>query len=303
MSLLSSSHKRNQLNRVLVFACNTVVPYDFFCKCKFCKDDKVTTITNDFEQSAIPLLEVQYLNHMSHTETPLIEIHHISRIYNSETTPVNALNGLSLTIYEHTFVSIVGKSGSGKSTLLNLIGGMDKPTSGEIVVGGKVVSQMTTTELAHYRRTVVGMIFQSFNLIPNMTALDNIALPLFFAGVPEKVRLARAAQLLESVGLAHRATHRPTELSGGEQQRVAIARALVANPRFILADEPTGNLDSRTTEEIIALLQHLHQQGKTIVMITHDLALAEQLSTRIITLKDGNIISDEQHEPQFQGAK
>ncbi len=240
---------------------------------------------------------------MLHTETPLIEIKRINHIYNSETAPVNALNGISLTIYEHSFVSIVGKSGSGKSTLLNLIGGMDKPTSGEIVVEGKTISKMTSRELARYRRTVVGMIFQSFNLIPNMTALDNVALPLFFNGISEKARLARAAELLESVGLAHRATHRPTELSGGEQQRVAIARALVANPRFILADEPTGNLDSRTTEEIVALLQQLHQQGKTIVMITHDLSLAEQLSTRIITLKDGSIISDEWHEPQFQSAK
>ncbi len=240
---------------------------------------------------------------MAHTTSPLIEIHRINRIYNSETAPVKALNDVSLTIYERTFVSIVGKSGSGKSTLLNLIGGMDKPTSGEIIVGGKVISKMTPTQLASYRRTVVGMIFQSFNLITNMTALDNVALPLFFDGVPEKMRLARAAELLEMVGLSHRARHRPTELSGGEQQRVAIARALVNNPRFILADEPTGNLDSRTTEEIVALLQHLHQQGKTIVMITHDLSLAEQLSTRIITLKDGNIISDEQHEPQFQSAK
>jgi putative ABC transport system ATP-binding protein len=240
---------------------------------------------------------------MSHIDTPLIEIQNINRIYNSETAPVNALNGISMTIYERTFVSIVGKSGSGKSTLLNLIGGMDKPTSGEIIVRGKVVSKMTSSELARYRRTVVGMIFQSFNLITTMTALDNVALPLFFAGVPEKVRLAQAANMLEQVGLSHRASHRPTELSGGEQQRVAIARALITNPLFILADEPTGNLDSRTTEEIVALLQRLHQQGKTIVMITHDLALAEQLSTRIITLKDGNIISDERHEPQLQSAK
>ncbi len=240
---------------------------------------------------------------MSHIETPLIEIQNINRIYNSETAPVNALNGISMTIYERTFVSIVGKSGSGKSTLLNLIGGMDKPSSGEIIVRGKVVSKMTSSELARYRRTVVGMIFQSFNLITTMTALDNVALPLFFAGVPEKVRFAQAAKMLEQVGLSHRASHRPTELSGGEQQRVAIARALITNPLFILADEPTGNLDSRTTEEIVALLQRLHQQGKTIVMITHDLALAEQLSTRIITLKDGNIISDERHEPQLQSAK
>ncbi len=234
------------------------------------------------------------------TETPLIEIRQVNRIYNSNTAPVKALNGISLTIYERSFVSIVGKSGSGKSTLLNLIGGMDKPTSGEILVKGKAVSNMTSAELARYRRSVVGMIFQSFNLIANMTALDNVALPLFFSGVPEKVRLARAANMLEQVGLSHRAWHRPTELSGGEQQRVAIARALITNPLFILADEPTGNLDSRTTEEIVALLQRLHQQGKTIIMITHDLALAEQLSTRIITLKDGTIISDEHHEPHLK---
>ncbi len=240
---------------------------------------------------------------MLHTETPLIEIRRVSRVYNSETAPVNALNGISLTIHKHTFVSVVGKSGSGKSTLLNLIGGMDKPTSGEIIVNGKVISKMTSAELAHYRRTVVGMIFQSFNLIPTMTALDNVALPLFFAGVSEKTRLARAAELLDKVGLAHRATHRPTELSGGEQQRVAIARALITNPQFILADEPTGNLDSRTTEEIVTLLQRLHQQGKTVVMITHDLSLAEQLSTRIITLKDGSVVSDKQHEPQLQSTK
>lgn len=231
-------------------------------------------------------------------DSPLIEIRDARRVYNLDRAPVYALNGVSFEIREKSFVSIVGKSGSGKSTLLNLIGGMDKPTSGEIVVGGKVVSNMTSKQLALYRRAAVGMIFQSFNLIPTMTALDNVALPLFFAGVSEKARYARAAELLEMVGLSHRATHRPTELSGGEQQRVAIARALVANPLFILADEPTGNLDTRTTEEIVALLQRLHQQGKTIVMITHDLSLAERLSTRIITLKDGVVVSDETREPQ-----
>ncbi|MCS6988861.1 MAG: ABC transporter ATP-binding protein [Chloroherpetonaceae bacterium] len=239
---------------------------------------------------------------MRRFDSPLIEIRQARRVYNSDRAPVYALNGVSFEIHEGSFVSVVGKSGSGKSTLLNLIGGMDKPTSGEIIVGGKVVSKMTSKQLALYRREAVGMIFQSFNLIPNMSALDNVALPLFFAGVSEKVRLERASELLRLVGLSHRATHRPTELSGGEQQRVAIARALVANPLFILADEPTGNLDTRTTEEIVALLQRLHQQGKTIVMITHDLSLAERLSTRIITLKDGVVVSDEEREPQPHGA-
>jgi putative ABC transport system ATP-binding protein len=227
----------------------------------------------------------------------LIELNEVTRIYNSERAPVSALNKITFAIEEKSYVSIVGKSGSGKSTLLNLIGGMDKPSSGEIIVAGKLISQLSTNQLAQYRRTAVGMIFQSFNLIANMSAADNVALPLFFAGVSEKERMRRATELLDIVGLSHRASHRPTELSGGEQQRVAVARALIASPLFILADEPTGNLDSRTTEEIIALLQRLHHEGKTVVMITHDLSLAERLSTRVITLKDGRIIADEQNEP------
>lgn len=211
--------------------------------------------------------------------------------------PVVALKDISFSVLEGEFVAIVGKSGSGKTTLLNLIGGMDRPTSGEIIVVGKVISQMSRNELAHYRRNTVGMIFQAFHLIPSMSAWENVAMPMLFAGRSESERQARAKELLASVGLAHRYNHRPVELSGGEQQRVAIARALVNNPHFLLADEPTGNLDSFTSEEIVHLLHHIHKQGKTVLMITHDLMLAEQLSTFIITLKDGEIISDETHKP------
>jgi putative ABC transport system ATP-binding protein len=225
---------------------------------------------------------------------PLIEITALSRVYNLETTPVYALRDISLTIMDGSFVSIVGKSGSGKSTLLNLMAGMDKPSSGDIIVGGNAVTAMNAKQLALYRRDMVGMVFQSFNLIPTMTAADNVALPLFFAGVSEKARTEKAVALLTSVGLAARANHRPTELSGGEQQRVAIARALISNPLFLLADEPTGNLDTATTADILALLKTLNrEQGKTIVMITHDLDLAAEMSTRIITLKDGSVLRDE----------
>jgi cell division ATP-binding protein FtsE len=231
------------------------------------------------------------------SEKPLIAVEAVSRIYNLNMLPVVALKNVSFSVMEGEFVAIVGKSGSGKSTLLNLIGGMDRPTSGEIIVAGKVISQMSRDELAHYRRNVVGMIFQAFHLIPSMSAWENVAMPMLFAGRSESERQARAKELLARVGLAHRYNHRPVELSGGEQQRVAIARALVNDPYFLLADEPTGNLDSRTSDEIVHLLHHIHKQGKTVLMITHDQMLAEQLSTRIITLKDGEIVSDETHKP------
>jgi len=228
----------------------------------------------------------------SQTKT-LIECRDVSRIYNLDAAPVAALRRINFSVETGSFIAVVGKSGSGKSTLLNLVGGMDKLSSGEITVGDKNISAMTSDQLAHYRRTAVGMIFQSFNLMSNMTAWENVALPMLFSGASESKRRARAAELLDVVGLAQRIGHRPTELSGGEQQRVAIARALVNEPAFLLADEPTGNLDSRTSDEIVKLLQDIHRQGKTVMMITHDFSLAELLATRIITLKDGDIVSDE----------
>ncbi len=224
---------------------------------------------------------------------PLIVVKDVGRVYNLNAAPVAALRSVSFSVESGDFVAIVGKSGSGKSTLLNLIGGMDKPSTGVITVAGKVISEMSSDQLAAYRRQSVGMIFQSFNLIANMSAWENVALPMLFSGASESKRLERAKTLLDMVGLSHRVEHRPTELSGGEQQRVAIARALVNDPYFLLADEPTGNLDSRTSDEIVRLLQDIHKQGKTVLMITHDLSLAELLATRIITLKDGDIISDD----------
>jgi putative ABC transport system ATP-binding protein len=247
--------------------------------------------------SRIQKLKWRSLSLVSNSERPLIEVQAVSRIYSLGAVPVAALQGVSFTVAKGEFVAIVGKSGSGKSTLLNLIGGMDRPTSGEIIVAGRTISQMSRDELAHYRRNMVGMIFQAFNLIPSMSAWENVAMPMLFAGKAQSERQARAKELLARVGLAHRYNHRPVELSGGEQQRVAIARALVNDPYFLLADEPTGNLDSRTSDEIVHLLHHIHQQGKTVLMITHDHILAEQLSTRIITLKDGEIICDEAHKP------
>lgn len=257
--------------------------------------------SESYHDFCIPTRET--LNHfearlpVSSSEAPLIEVQSVSRIYNLNALPVTALRSVSFTVAKGEFVAIVGKSGSGKSTLLNLIGGMDRPTSGEIIVAGKVISQMSRDELARYRRNAVGMIFQAFNLISSMSAWENVAMPMLFAGKTASERQVRAKELLARVGLAHRYAHRPVELSGGEQQRVAIARALVNEPYFLLADEPTGNLDSRTSEDIIRLLQDIHAQGKTVLMITHDLALAERLSTRIITLKDGEVISDDLHKP------
>lgn len=258
---------------------------------------------HDFRIPRAKVLKPEVLNYfyailpVSSSAEPLIEVQSISRIYNLNALPVTALRSVSFRVTKGEFVAIVGKSGSGKSTLLNLIGGMDRPTSGEIVVASKIISQMSRDELARYRRNAVGMIFQAFNLIPSMTAWENVAMPMLFAGKSESERQARAQQLLARVGLSHRYNHRPVELSGGEQQRVAIARALVNEPYFLLADEPTGNLDSRTSEEIISLLQDIHAQGKTVLMITHDLTLAERLSTRIIALKDGEIVRDDLHKP------
>jgi len=191
------------------------------------------------------------------------------------------------------FVALVGTSGSGKSTLLNLIGGLDQPTSGTLNVHGRDLAKMSREELSLHRRNTVGMIFQSFNLVPSMTALQNVSLALMFAGVPRADRDARAAMLLEAMGLGGRQHHRPKELSGGEQQRVAVARALANQPPLLLADEPTGNLDSRTSKEIMDLIRTLNERdGKTVILVTHDAALAAAYAHRTVTLLDGGVISD-----------
>ena len=221
----------------------------------------------------------------------ILSITGLSKIYQKGKLEIPALRDVSFEVPEASYLSIVGKSGSGKSTLLNLVGGLDRPSSGTIAVNGLEIGSMNRYKLAIHRRFTVGMIFQSFNLIPNRTALENIVLPMVFAGVPARKRKPRAKELLDQVGLSERIGHLPSELSGGEAQRVAIARAMANEPRIILADEPTGNLDSNTSAEIVDLLVSLNRdRGLTILMVTHDRETAEAVSDRIITLKDGEIV-------------
>lgn len=218
----------------------------------------------------------------------------LTRIYDMGGVRVTALRGVSLSLEGAAFMTVTGASGSGKSTLLNLLGGLDTPTSGTIEFRGGLISSLGRGELARYRRFGVGIIFQAFNLISARTALENVELPLVFSGLPKKERRARAADLLDRVGLGARRSHRPAELSGGEQQRVAIARALANRPRILLADEPTGNLDSRTSRETIELLSSLNGDERlTILLVTHEEALAREFSTEVVRLKDGAVESRE----------
>jgi putative ABC transport system ATP-binding protein len=220
-----------------------------------------------------------------------ISLDRISRQYPMGSTTVNAVDDVSLSIPTGEFLALLGSSGSGKSTLLNLIAGLDRPTSGTIVAEGKNLAALAASELAKYRRNTVGMIFQSFNLLPRMTLEENIELPLRLAEVDHAERAGRVREALERVGLVHRIGHRPAELSGGEQQRTAIARALINRPRILLADEPTGNLDSTTGEAILALLQQVRSQlGMTIVMVTHERPLAERFADRLATMGDGRLL-------------
>jgi putative ABC transport system ATP-binding protein len=222
-----------------------------------------------------------------------IDTRDLARHYTMGQSVVRALDGVTLSVEAGEFAGLLGTSGSGKSTLLNLVAGLDHPSSGSLSIFGRDISSMSRVELSVHRRTNVGMIFQSFNLIPTMTALENVALPMMFAGVPRGDRETRARALLEQVGLGGRQAHRPRELSGGEQQRVSIARALANDPRILLADEPTGNLDSRTAHEILAVLQDLNSStGKTVVLVTHDAALAALFARRSITLLDGRVMSE-----------
>ncbi len=220
-----------------------------------------------------------------------IKIHTLSKIYEKGTIKIPALRDVTFDVTGGQFVGIVGKSGSGKSTLLNLIGGLDRPTDGRIIFNDRDLSEMNRYELALHRRFSVGMIFQSFNLVPSLSAFDNVILPLIFSGMKRNKRLARGMEILEQVSLEHRSDHYPSELSGGEAQRVAIARALVNEPDVILADEPTGNLDSITSEEIINLLVNLNKKkGLTILMVTHDQETAGHISDKVIRLMDGMIV-------------
>jgi predicted ABC-type transport system involved in lysophospholipase L1 biosynthesis ATPase subunit len=220
----------------------------------------------------------------------MIRTEAVTKSYGPPTAAVHALRGVSLQVRRGERLGLLGKSGSGKSTLLNLLGGLDRPTSGRIEVAGRDLASMKADELAGHRSAVVGMIFQSFNLIPSRTALQNVELPMLFTGRPARERRQIATRALEAVGLGQRLHHRPAELSGGEGQRVAIARALVNGPRVLLADEPTGNLDSATAGDILELLmQHLRENGTTLVLVTHDEELARRHADRIVWLKDGQV--------------
>lgn len=221
----------------------------------------------------------------------LLEARDVSKIYQMGTNKVAALNDVSIQVEEGAFVAIQGTSGSGKSTLLNMLGGLDHPTSGEVYFASKPLGPFSKREMARYRRFSVGMIFQNFNLIPTMTAEENVSLALAFGGMRGQQRRDRANKLLSRVGLADRTTHRPSELSGGEQQRVAIARALANNPKVLLADEPTGNLDSIRAHELLGLLREMVEQDSlTILMVTHDHELANSFADRTIFMKDGRVV-------------
>jgi len=219
----------------------------------------------------------------------MIELENITKVYRMGKVEINALRGVTFYVTEGEMVSIIGASGSGKSTMLNIIGCLDKPTSGKYLFDGVDISQLNDNQLAEMRNRELGFIFQDFNLLPRATALANVELPLIYSG-GVRHRRERAFKALERVGLAGRANHKPTELSGGEQQRVAIARALVNNPALILADEPTGNLDTHSSAEIISIFCQLHQEGKTIILITHEADIASQ-AQRTVHLSDGRIVS------------
>ena len=223
---------------------------------------------------------------------PLISIENLRRTYIMGDNEVKALQSASLNIYKNEYVALMGPSGSGKSTLMNLLGCLDSPTSGVYSLNGNNVANMVDEELAIVRNKEIGFVFQTFNLLPRLSALENVALPLVYAGVPIKTRLNRAKDMLAAVGLKDRMDHKPNELSGGQRQRVAVARALVNNPSIILADEPTGNLDSKTSYEIMQLFEEIHKLGNTIILVTHEPDIAAH-AHRIVKLKDGYIESDE----------
>ena len=223
--------------------------------------------------------------------TPAIRTDRLSRSYGPAGATVDALRGITLDVARGDRVALLGKSGSGKSTLLNLLGGLDRPTSGRLIVGGHDLGKLSRRALARYRSATVGMIFQSFNLIPSRTALQNVELPMIFAGRPRRDRKQRAARALEAVGLGARIHHKPAQLSGGESQRVAVARALVNHPEVVLADEPTGNLDTGTARDVMALiLAHIEDHGATLVLVTHDEELARDCTDRVVRLGDGLVI-------------
>lgn len=221
----------------------------------------------------------------------LIEVRDVYKIYNPGENQVNALDGVSITIDEGEFVAIIGQSGSGKSTLMNMLGLLDTPTTGEYYINGHLVDDLTDDEMSVIRNEQIGFIFQGFNLIPSLSALENVELPLVYRGMPKAERRQISIDALERVGLDKRMHHLPAEMSGGQQQRVAVARAIAARPPVILADEPTGNLDTKSTKEVMAILHELKDEGRTVIVITHDNEIAEE-AERVIRIRDGKVVED-----------
>lgn len=228
-----------------------------------------------------------------------IEVNSLHKSFQLGREMVHALDGVDLQVATNTFLAVMGPSGSGKSTLLYLLGGLDRPTSGKIVVAGQSIEEMDENALAIYRRKTVGFVFQSFNLIPSLTAWENVAFPMRFAGIPRSQRREQALELLKRVGLESRIHHRPTELSGGQQQRVAVARALINNPQLILADEPTGNLDTASGNSIMELLAELHKDGRSVLVVTHDPRMMSH-ATDVVRLLDGRIVNENEYTAAIQ---
>ena len=231
------------------------------------------------------------MNSKKTDQKPTIEIKEVEKIYGIDGALTHALRGVSLTIHQGEFLAIIGQSGSGKSTLMNILGFLDTVTTGHYHFKGKNVTSYTEDELAQIRNKEIGFVFQSFNLLSRTSAVDNVRIPLVYAGVPEKEQIERATQALDSVGLNHRLEHMPNQLSGGQQQRVAIARALVNNPSIILADEPTGNLDSESGRDVMGIFDRLNKEGHTVILVTHEKYIADH-ANRVIELLDGNIVQD-----------
>lgn len=229
----------------------------------------------------------------------MIKLENITKTYQNGKLSVEVLKGISLEIADGEMASIMGPSGSGKSTLMNILGCLDIPTSGTYLLNEQEIQKKSSRQLAIIRNKELGFIFQKYNLIPQLTAIDNVELPLIYRGMAAKERAKRIKEALEKVGLAHRVKHKPTEMSGGEQQRVAIARALAAEPHVLLADEPTGNLDTKTSEEIMAIFQELNDQGMTMVLVTHDARIAQHCK-RLIRIQDGKILGNEKVEKQLR---